>query len=76
MDMRELAAAGGETHALSRVLAPYRPADRALTRRIAALRSRGMVVIEDLPGHARFRGELDCDRELVRRGGRWVLQKR
>lgn len=75
MDMRELAAAGGEARGLSRVLAPYLPADRALTQRIAALRSRGMVVIEDLPGHARFRGELDCDRELVRRAGRWVLQK-
>jgi ATP phosphoribosyltransferase regulatory subunit len=75
MDMRELAAAGGETPAMSRVLAPYRPADRALTQRIAVLRSRGIVVIEDLPGHARFRGELGCDRELVRRGGRWVLQK-
>jgi ATP phosphoribosyltransferase regulatory subunit len=75
LDMRELAAAGGEAAVISRVLAPYRPADRALTQRIAALRSRGIVVIEDLPGHARFRGELGCDRELVRRGGRWVLQK-
>ena len=76
MDMRELAAAANEGRAPSRVLAPYRPADRALTQRIAALRSRGIVVIEDLPGHARFRGELECDRELVLRAGRWVVQKR
>ncbi len=76
MDMRELAAAGGDAQPLSKVLAPYRPADRDLARRIALLRSRGIVVIEDLPGHVRFRGELDCDRELVRRGGRWVLQKK
>ncbi len=75
MDMRELAAAGGNAHSLSRVRAPYRPSDRALAQRIAVLRGRGIVVIEDLPGHARFRGELGCDRELVRRGGRWVLQK-
>ena len=76
MDMRELAAAANEGRAPSRVLAPYRPADRALTQRIAALRSRGIVVIEDLPGHARFRGELECDRELVLRAGRWAVQKR
>lgn len=75
VDLRELAAAGTEARPVSRVLAPYRPADRSLQQRIAALRSRGLVVIEDLPGHARFRRELGCERELVRRGGRWVLQK-
>ncbi|MBY0265205.1 MAG: ATP phosphoribosyltransferase regulatory subunit [Burkholderiales bacterium] len=75
VDLRELAAAGTEVRPVSRVLAPYRPADRSLQQRIAALRGRGLVVIEDLPGHARFRRELGCQRELVRRGGRWVLQK-
>lgn len=75
VDLRELAAAGTEVRPVSRVLAPYRPADRLLQQRIAALRGRGLVVIEDLPGHARFRRELGCERELVRRGGRWVLQK-
>jgi ATP phosphoribosyltransferase regulatory subunit len=75
MDMRELAAASNEARAPSRVLAPYRPADRALAQRITALRSRGIVVIEDLPGHVRFRGELGCDRELVQRAGRWIVQK-
>jgi len=75
MDMRELAAAANEGRAASRVLAPYRPADRTLTQRIAALRGRGIVVIEDLPGHARFRSELACDRELVKRAGRWIVQK-
>jgi ATP phosphoribosyltransferase regulatory subunit len=47
-----------------------------LQQRIAALRGRGIVVVEDLPGHARHRLELDCDRELIRRKGRWVMQKR
>ncbi len=75
MDLRELVAAGSPIPAQSRVLAPYRPDDPALQRRIAALRARGSVVIEDLPGHARFRGELGCDRMLVRRAGRWVIQK-
>lgn len=75
MDLRELVAAGTDASRQSRVLAPYRPGDHALQQRIAALRGRGMVVIEDLPGHARHRAELGCDRELVRSKGRWVIQK-
>lgn len=74
IDLRELAAAGGHEPAPSRVLAPYRPQDRALQQRIVQLRARGLVVVEELPGHARFRRELGCTRELVRRSGRWVLQ--
>ncbi len=76
VDLRELAAAGTAARPVSRVLAPYRPADRLLQQRIAALRGRGLVVIVDLPGHARFRGELGCERELVRSGGRWIMQAR
>lgn len=75
MDLRELAAAGDIMPRRSQVLAPYRPADRALQQRIAALRSRGIVVVEDLPGHARHRAELACDRALVQRKGRWVIRK-
>jgi ATP phosphoribosyltransferase regulatory subunit len=75
MDMRELASASTEVRPQSRVLAPFRPDDRKLAQRIAALRSRGIVVIEDLPGHARFRAELGCDRVLVQRSGRWVVEK-
>jgi ATP phosphoribosyltransferase regulatory subunit len=75
MDLRELVAAGGAVPAQPRVLAPYRPGDRALQRRIAALRARGIAVVEELPGHARSRGELGCDRALVRRSGRWTVQK-
>ena len=75
MDLRELVAAGNGAARQSRILAPYRPDDRALQQRIAVLRGRGMVVIEDLPGHARHRAELGCDRELVQRKGRWVIQK-
>lgn len=74
MDLRELAAGAGASGE-SRVLAPYRPRDSALQRVIAGLRSRGTVVIEDLPGHSRFRGELGCGRVLMRRNGRWITQK-
>ena len=75
MDLRELVAAGGMAPKQARVLAPYRPADRELQQRIAGLRGRGIVVVEDMPGHARYRGELGCDRVLVRRRGRWILEK-
>ena len=74
MDLRELAAGAGVARE-SRVLAPYRPQDQSLQRVIAGLRTRGTVVIEDLPGHSRFRAELGCGRVLVRRKGRWILQK-
>ncbi len=75
MDLRELAATGAVLPAVSRVLAPYRSADRALQMRIAALRARGTIVIEELPGHARYRTELGCDRKLVSRQGRWIIVK-
>lgn len=75
MDLRDLVATGSTTKPLSRVLAPYRPADRKLQQRIAGLRGRGVVVIEDMPGHARYRDELGCNRMLVRRAGRWIMQK-
>lgn len=75
MDLRELAAAEGVVSPESRVLAPYRPGDSALQRRMTALRARGTVVIEEMPGHARFRSELHCERVLVRRNGRWVVQR-
>ncbi len=75
MDLRELAAGAGVLRE-SRVLAPYRPQDSALQRAIAGLRTRGTVVIEDFPGHSRFRGELGCERALVQRNGRWIIGKK
>ena len=36
--------------------------------------SRGEVVIVDLPGHAATRGELRCDRRLVKRGADWQIE--
>ena len=75
MDLRELASArpnGGARHG---VLAPYKPHDAALQKRITALRARGEIVIVDLPGHAGARGELGCDRQLVRKSGVWIAQQ-
>ena len=75
MDLRELASARPNGGAKAGVLAPYKPADAALQKRIAALRARGEIVIVDLPGHAGARRELACDRQLVRRDSVWSVVK-
>ncbi len=75
MDLRELASARPNGGAKPGVLAPYKPADTALQKRIAALRARGEIVIVDLPGHAGTRRELGCDRRLVRKAGSWSIIK-
>ncbi|HXV08179.1 MAG TPA: ATP phosphoribosyltransferase regulatory subunit [Burkholderiales bacterium] len=73
MDLRELAALGGRPAAARAVLAPYRPGEGALQRKVEELRAGGEVVIVDLPGHERTRAELGCDRELVLRDGAWEV---
>jgi ATP phosphoribosyltransferase regulatory subunit len=75
MDLRELASARPNGGAKAGVLAPYKPKDVTLQKRISALRARGEIVIVDLPGHANTRDELGCDRRLVRREGAWVVVK-
>ena len=75
MDLRELAALSPSGDGVTCVLAPHRPDDGILQRRIAALRARGTPVIVDLPGHTAAGSELNCDRRLVRRDGKWVVEK-
>jgi ATP phosphoribosyltransferase regulatory subunit len=75
MDLRELAQASPGASRGAAVLAPHAPRDAALARAVSALRSRGTVVVADLPGHAGTRSEFHCERKLVKRGGRWVVQK-
>ena len=38
------------------------------------LRAQGEIVIVDLPGHDSTRGELGCDRRLVKRGKNWDIE--
>jgi len=75
MDLRELASASPNGGAKPGVLAPYAPRDAALQHKVKALRARGEIVIVDLPGHAKTRAELGCDRKLVRRAGAWLITK-
>jgi ATP phosphoribosyltransferase regulatory subunit len=74
MDLRELAAAGPNGERRAGVLAPYAPTDATLQSRIRALRARGTAVIVELPGNAGH-GETNCDRRLVRRAGKWLVEK-
>jgi ATP phosphoribosyltransferase regulatory subunit len=75
MDLRELAAVSPGESARVCVLAPYAPNDAALQRRIAALRSGGTAVVVDLPGHSQAGDGSGCDRRLVHRQGKWLLEK-
>jgi ATP phosphoribosyltransferase regulatory subunit len=74
MDLRELAGLAQEQPVRPAVLAPFAPADAELQAWIAELRRLGDVVILDLPGHEETRAELNCDRQLVRRDGKWVVE--
>jgi ATP phosphoribosyltransferase regulatory subunit len=75
MDLRELAQIGNSREQPMRVLAPHRPEDAALQAEIAKLRSQGVVVVPDLPGHDTSRAELDCTQELVEKNATWRLEK-
>jgi ATP phosphoribosyltransferase regulatory subunit len=75
LDLREVAAAGAPSASPRAVRAPYLPGNADLQKRIGALRKAGHVVIVDLPGHAKSRAELACDRCLVLREGKWVVVK-
>ncbi|HCI14002.1 MAG: ATP phosphoribosyltransferase regulatory subunit [Gallionellales bacterium GWA2_60_142] len=47
--------------------------DAALCDKIVQLRAAGEAVVVDLLGDAALRGELQCDRELVSRDGKWQV---
>jgi len=75
MDLREIVGAAPAGEARRAMLAPHLPQDAALQRRIATLRKAGDIVIVDLPGHEKSRGELGCDRCLQRINGQWKVVK-
>jgi len=74
LDLRELAGLAPPPVAASPILAPHAPDDEPLQRKVDALRTQGEVVIVDLPGHAATRGELRCNRRLVKRGADWQIE--
>ena len=75
MDLRELAQLTPAAVTAAGVAAPYAPNDRALQKRIAALRARGTPVVVELPAGKGVRAELACERRFVLRGGKWIVEK-
>lgn len=73
LDLRQILDCLSDPVARPGILAPYSD-DAALATAIAELRAAGERVVVELPGHEAWRGELGCDRELIRQGANWVVQ--
>ena len=74
MDLRDLERAAPEANGTAAIRAPY-GSDRALAAAIRKLREAGEIVVVRLPGHAAEITAPACDRELAKRGGKWVVRK-
>jgi ATP phosphoribosyltransferase regulatory subunit len=74
LDLRALARLVEHAPLLTAVLAPYAGDDSELQRVIDALRERGEIVVETLPGHGDQLTPSACDRQLVRRDGSWQIE--
>jgi len=73
VDLRELAVRLADPVQPGAILAPA-DGDAALAAVVAQLRSRGEVVMTELPGHDGSWNEAGCDRQLIRREGRWTVE--
>jgi ATP phosphoribosyltransferase regulatory subunit len=74
MDLRDLARTAPHEAGAGAIRAPYSN-DPELAGAIRKLRTAGEVVVIGLPGHAPERTHPDCDREIVRRAGKWTVRK-
>jgi ATP phosphoribosyltransferase regulatory subunit len=74
MDLRDLARAAPQKAAQGGIRAPFSENPK-LVAAIEKLRAAGEVVVVDLPGHTASREQLQCDRELAKRAGKWVVKK-
>ncbi len=75
MDLRDLERAAPHAAGGAAVRAPY-SSDPGLAAAIRKLRSGGEIVAVELPGHAAAaHARPDCDRELVKRRGKWLVRK-
>jgi ATP phosphoribosyltransferase regulatory subunit len=72
MDLRQLHGLLSKQEQQKTIHAPYRQ-DAALDAAMAALRAQGEIVVVDLLGKPEYHPELNCDRELVLRDGKWVV---
>jgi ATP phosphoribosyltransferase regulatory subunit len=73
MDLRDLARAAPRATGAAAIRAPHSN-DPGLATAIRRLRTAGEVVVIALPGHAEG-AQPACDRELVKRAGKWTVRK-
>lgn len=74
MDLRDLARAAPGENGAAAIRAPY-ASDPGLTAAIRKLRGAGEIVVVRLPGHASEPVLPECDRELAKVRGKWVVRK-
>jgi ATP phosphoribosyltransferase regulatory subunit len=74
MDLRDLARTAPHEAGAAALRAPY-SSDPGLATAIRKLRAAGEIVVVGLPGHASERAQPECDRELVKRTGKWTVRK-
>jgi ATP phosphoribosyltransferase regulatory subunit len=73
LDLKTLVGSVAPRPLQAAIRAPWRD-DAQLSGAIAALRSRGEVVVCVLPGHESQVDEFHCDRELLQVAGQWLVQ--
>jgi len=73
LDLREVVRISPIEARSSAILAPWSH-DAGLRAQVAALRDAGEIVIQALPGHEHDGDEFACDRALVERAGKWVVE--
>ncbi|MFG6448429.1 ATP phosphoribosyltransferase regulatory subunit [Roseateles sp. BYS180W] len=73
LDVKVLAALIPEKPLRAAVRAPWGE-EQALRSAVRRLRAQGQTVVCVLPGHEQQNDEFECDRELVRVDGQWVLR--
>jgi ATP phosphoribosyltransferase regulatory subunit len=74
MDLRDLARSAPGEGGEPAIRAPH-SSDPGLAAAIRKLRDSGEIVVVRLPGHAAEPLVPECDRELAKRGGKWVVRK-
>ncbi len=73
MDLREVARLAPAGRPSGGILAPHAGEDARLAAHIAALREKGEIVVELLPGEIACEGPV-CDRKLVQVGEQWIIE--
>ncbi len=74
MDLRELSQLEAAPFSPRAILAPSGEGN-GLRESVAGLRAKGEIIIEALPGHDGTWAETGCDRQLVLRAGKWIVEK-